>query len=129
MLGLAAGSVSPGTLPGEAAIQIPSATNASAATRDSRKPCGSTFSAKITAAVSAIQNRLITPSANRINISPQQQPTQYVPCSRPNLTAPVLPSLQPRMTKSIGPRQWRRQISLSGVNSYKPAAVTAPPAT
>src|SRR5215468_1983877 len=44
------GCVSPGTEPGDAAIQIPSATNATANTRDSLSPWGSTFCAKMSAA-------------------------------------------------------------------------------
>ena len=38
-----------------------------------------TFSAKITAARTAIQTRLITPTEKRITIRPQQQPRQYPP--------------------------------------------------
>ena len=41
-----------------------------------RSPCGSTFSAKITPAIIAIQTRLMTPRLKRTIIRPQQQPTQ-----------------------------------------------------
>ncbi len=76
MAGADPGLVSPGTLPGAAATQIPSATNATAKTLVSRLPYGSTFSAKITAAITPIQKMLMTPRLNKTTISPQQQPTQ-----------------------------------------------------
>ena len=54
----------------------------------SRSPWGASFSTRITTATTAIQNRLITPSANRASIRPQQQPTQNAPCSTPIRKAP-----------------------------------------
>src|SRR5207302_299411 len=68
------GSVSPGTLAGDTATQIPRATSATARTGASRGPRGRTFSAKIATATTAIQNRLITPSTNRTAIMAPEQP-------------------------------------------------------
>ena len=47
------GVVSPGTLSGATATQIPAATSATATTCATRSPTGSTFSAKITAATTS----------------------------------------------------------------------------
>ena len=77
------GSVSPGTLAGDTATQIPRTTSATAKAGASREPRGSTFSAKITTATTAIQNRLITPSTNSTAIRAPEQPTQSRPCARP----------------------------------------------
>src|SRR4051794_13028008 len=66
------GTCKPGTVTGETATQSPSATNAAAKPGASRSPDGSTFCAKITAAIAAIQVRLMTPRANSATISPQQ---------------------------------------------------------
>jgi len=70
------GTCKPGTVAGETATHTPSATNAVAKSGASRSPAGSTFCAKITAAITPIQVRLMTPTANSATISPQQQPTQ-----------------------------------------------------
>src|SRR5262249_32628472 len=70
------GTGRPGTHDGAAAAPIARVTNAAPMTGARRYPLGSTFSAKITAATSAIQTRLMTPSANSASISPKQQPTQ-----------------------------------------------------
>ena len=59
-----------------AATQIPSATSTAATSGTSRSPCGKSFWTTMTPATSAIQNKLITPSANRTTINPKQQPTQ-----------------------------------------------------
>src|SRR5439155_14839885 len=64
------GSVSPGTLAGDTATQIPRATRATAKTSASRGPRGRTFSTKITTATTAIQQRLIPPSTKRTALSP-----------------------------------------------------------
>src|SRR6516164_11442247 len=77
------GWVSPGTLEDATITQTPNTTNATASGRVNRQPPGIAFSAKITPARTAVQVRLITPSANSSNISPQQQPTQYAPCLAP----------------------------------------------
>src|SRR6185503_15248977 len=77
------GSVRPGTVAGDTATQIPSTTSATATAGISREPRGSTFSAKITTAITAIQNRLITPSTNSTAISAPEQPTQSRPCGMP----------------------------------------------
>src|SRR5262249_18328571 len=70
------GTCRPGTEPGAAATQIPRATKATAETRANRSPCGRTFCTRTISATAAIQIRLITPSANRATIKPEQQPTQ-----------------------------------------------------
>src|SRR5439155_9942814 len=62
---LIVGCVSPGTPAGDTATQIPRASRATARTGASRWPRGRTFSAKIAAATTAIQKRLITPSTKR----------------------------------------------------------------
>ena len=106
----------PGTLAGADATQMPSAISATPKTRTSRSPWGASFSTKITAATTAIQNRLITPSANRASISPRQHPMQNAPCSSPIRKAPARPWRQSWSRKWSGDRQWRRQTSLSGVS-------------
>ena len=70
------GSVKPGTLVGDTTIQIPRRISVGATARESHIPCGSTFSPKITPAMTAIHITLITPSANRTTIRPKEQPTQ-----------------------------------------------------
>src|SRR6476659_9067416 len=60
----AGGCVSAGTLLGAAATHTPSAVRTIASATAVRSPAGSTFSAKIASATSAIQNTLITPRAN-----------------------------------------------------------------
>jgi len=55
----------------------------------SRSPHGSTFSAKITPAITAIQTRLITPRLKRTIISPQQQPTPVLG-THPHRSDPAL---------------------------------------
>jgi hypothetical protein len=96
--------------------QIPSATNAQASGRVNRQPPGIDFSAKITPASTAIQTRLIAPSANRISISPQQQPTQNAPCSIPIRSAPEAPSRHLCSRNSSGERQCLRHFVFSGVS-------------
>ena len=85
------GSVSIGTVEDETATQSPRAIRPIPTTRVSRGPSGKTFSTKITAAITNIQNTLITPSANRTAIRPRQQPTQYRPFSTPAPRAPCSP--------------------------------------
>src|SRR5256886_6797362 len=80
---LIVGCVSPGTPAGDTATQIPSAARATAKMGASRWPRGRTFSAKIAAATTAIQKRLITPSTKRTAIRAPEQPTQARPCARP----------------------------------------------
>src|SRR5687767_1077300 len=74
-IGAWSGSVTHGTLDGETATQIPSATSAAPTARGNRMPNGSTFWAKINPATTAIQKMLITPTANSTAIRPKQQPT------------------------------------------------------
>src|SRR5262249_50431391 len=101
------GWVRPGTWAGAAAAQTPSATSTTANTRAATSPPGSAFSANTAAATTAIQNTLMTPSANSASISPTQQPTQTAPCSAPVQTAPSAPR-RPCISRWTGERQWRR---------------------
>ena len=78
---------------------------------------GSVFSSAISAATNAIQARLITPSANSVAISAQQQPTHHAPCLTPIEAAPAGPSRQAPRRKPSGLRHFVRQTSLSGVSS------------
>src|SRR5215208_7144628 len=102
------GSVRPGTLAGATATESPSTTSPTATARVSAKPRGKTFSTKITAAMTAIQKRLITPTAKRTSIRPPEQPTQSNPCSSPLRKAPA---------SSRRRRQRRRLRRLNGVSS------------
>src|SRR5689334_6126255 len=77
------GSVRPGTVAGDTATQIPRATRAIANAGASRSPGGRTFSVKIANPTTAIQKRLIAPSANRTAIRAPEQPTQSRPCASP----------------------------------------------
>ena len=122
------GCVSPGTLPGAAATQIPRPTSTSASARANASPPGIAFSIRIATPAAPIQNRLMTPSANSASIRPRQQPTQMAPCSMPIHRAPSTP-VRPRIRKCSGERQCRRHADLSGVSWYRPAAASAPPAT
>src|SRR5919199_2474477 len=102
------GWVSPGTLAGDTPTQTTSATNATASGVASRAPCGSTFSAKIATATSAIQKRLITPSTNKTAIRPPEQPTQSRPCASP---------LRRALSGCPARRQRRRLLCFKGVSS------------
>ena len=50
---------------------------------------GSSFSPAMNAAISAIQPRLMTPTANSAAISAQQHPRHQAPCLRPRSRAPL----------------------------------------
>src|SRR5436309_2848845 len=87
------GRVTPGMLPGATAIQTPSPMKPPAATRVKRSCLtGASFWTKMTPATTAIQNRLITPTAKSASMMPQQQPTQYAPCSAPIRKEPAQPA-------------------------------------
>jgi hypothetical protein len=67
---------------------LPDGSGRIANTREARSPNGSTFSMKMTVAITALQARLITPTAKRITNNPKQHPTQYEPWTIPRWTAP-----------------------------------------
>src|SRR4051794_5817380 len=110
------GSVRPGTLAGVIATDNPRTSSKTAMPRFAIARHGRSFSAAISAATKAIQPRLITPSANSAAMSAQQQPTHQPPCSTPTRSAPNRPGRQRSIRNMNGLRQWRRQVSLSGVS-------------
>src|SRR5262245_22444361 len=64
-------------------------------------------------AISDIQTMLMTPTATRMSINPMLEPTQQSPNSNPERTLSW---------------QRRRKYRLSGVSSYRPAAIATTPA-
>ena len=62
---------------------MPQTTSSPPVARETFSPPGTTFSARTNAARAAIHTRFITPSTNSKVISIQQQPRQYLPCTRP----------------------------------------------
>ena len=100
------GSVSPGTLLGDAATQrprrrVPPRTRVRAVAR--RKH----LLAKITTVTTAIQKRLIAPSTNSTAISAPEQTTQSTPCARPLSNAPrSLRAAAPAKTRPFERREF-----------------------
>ena len=111
------GTVSAGTLEGDAAIPSASAASTTATPAVEAERQGSSFSAAIRAPTRSIQVKLIAPSANSAAIRAQQQPRHQPPCSNPIRSAPERPGFQLPTRNAIGLRQRVRQAFLAGVNS------------
>ena len=90
---------------------------------------GSSFSAAMNAAMSAIQPMLITPTANSAAINAQQHPRHHAPCLIPGARPPTWPSRQRSARNIIGLRHLTRQASFKGVTWYTAAIRITPPAT
>jgi hypothetical protein len=87
------------------------------------------FSANMINPITDIQNKSMLPSANKINIKPQQQPTQTTPCSIPSLKATSIPAFHLRKKKEMGEVQWIRQDCFIDESWYSPEATITPPAS
>src|ERR687886_145126 len=78
-------------------------------------PPGTTFSAKMTPAMTPIQARFIIPIRRSTNISGQLDPRQYIPCPSPARTAPRCPLTRVPTDGAApvwGDRHWRRHACL-----------------
>src|SRR5215208_3148782 len=73
------GTVSPGNSPGKKATPMASARSTTTVTASARSRQGSTFSSKISAAITTIQVMLITPSEKRAAISAHELTVATVP--------------------------------------------------
>ena len=89
---------------------------------------GKVFSTAISPATTAIQDTLMTPSANSEAISAQQQPTHHAPFLAPIRTAPASPSRHDPSSTPRGLRHLPRHTSFSGVSSYAAATSRVAPA-
>src|SRR5215471_2914217 len=96
------GGVSPGTCEGAMTITSPSAAIASASGTSMAAFAGSNFWAPVRTAITTIQNRLMTPRATSIAISPTLEPAQHSPN----------PSPEPASSR----QRWRK-CRLTGVSS------------
>ena len=90
---------------------------------------GSNFSNAIRPATTAIQMRLITPSANSEAIRAQQHPMHQPPWLIPIRSPPTRPLRQEPSRKPRGLLHFPRQTFLSGVNSYAAATISVAPAS
>lgn len=88
------GTTRPGIACGATATSTASASRIAVVLHRTGRRHGIVFSAAITAAITAIHTRLITPSAKNAAMSAQQHPTHQAACRAPIATAPVDPSRQ-----------------------------------
>src|SRR5262245_43694584 len=88
------GAVSAGIASGAASSRTPSTSRSATVPKTAMCRQGTSFSTAIKPATTAIQTRLMTPSAKSDAISAQQQPMHHAACLVPIRSPPTLPSRQ-----------------------------------
>ena len=104
---------------------IPATIAPAPAQRASNAPRRHSFSTPITAAITAITARFITPRIICITIRAQQHAAQNAPWTIPTRTAPLQPGRHTCPRKRSGERQCRKHACFSGESWYTPARIKA----